>query len=340
MLDYTGVKCPVCEVPFKKDDDIVVCPECGAPYHRECYHQAGKCVFDELHAQGKEWQPPEPPKAPDPSAEIKDRECPVCGTLNAHSSLFCARCGSSLVGEPQTYNNTPPKSSTPPPSYTPYANQRFSGVPFAYDPMGGVSPTEPIGDNVAFGDVSKAVKQNTAYYMPVFRYIKQTGRNKFNFAAFLFSGAWMLYRRQYKLGGIVTGIMLLLQAAFQALCWLVFYPTIDALALQAGYESSLYLTADQMLSVISLAQQDSITYLKLLSPYIVMLASLVIMIIIGIRGNRMYMNHCVKTVQTVKALQASDPEVTIESRGGTNIMAAACVTVCYFIIQTFIPLVL
>ena len=68
MLDYTGVKCPVCGVPFQPEDDIVVCPECGAPYHRACYQKEGKCVFDDLHAQGKEWQPPEPPKAPDPAA--------------------------------------------------------------------------------------------------------------------------------------------------------------------------------------------------------------------------------------------------------------------------------
>lgn len=339
MLDYTGVKCPICDVPFQKDDDTVVCPECGAPYHRECYNKVGKCVFDELHEQEKEWQPPQPPQAPDANAEIKDRECPTCGTLNAHSSLFCTRCGASLLGEPQTYNNTQPQSP-PPPNYNPYANQRFAGVPFAYDPMGGVSPTEPIGEGVTFGDASKAVKQNTGYYMPVFRYIKQTGRNKFNFSAFLFSGAWMLYRRQYKQGGVVTAIMLMLQIVFQALCWLVFYPTVDALALQAGYESSLYLTTDQMISIISLAQQDTMIYLKLLSPYIAMLASLVVMIIIGVRGNRMYMNHCVRTVQKVKAEQLADPEVTIESRGGTNIMAATCVLVCYFIIQSVIPMVL
>ena len=56
-------------------DDIVVCPECGAPYHRACYQEKGQCIFEELHKAGKAWEPPAPPKAPDPSAEIKDREC-------------------------------------------------------------------------------------------------------------------------------------------------------------------------------------------------------------------------------------------------------------------------
>ena len=101
MLDYTGIKCPVCGVPFRSGDDIVVCPECGAPYHRACYQEKGACIFDDLHKEGKEWKPPAPPQAPDPRAEIKDQECPVCGTLNGHSALFCNRCGASLTGEPR-----------------------------------------------------------------------------------------------------------------------------------------------------------------------------------------------------------------------------------------------
>ena len=100
MLDYTGIKCPVCGVPFRSGDDIVVCPECGAPYHRACYQEKGACIFDDLHKEGKEWKPPAPPQAPDPRAEIKDQECPVCGTLNGHSALFCNRCGASLRGLP------------------------------------------------------------------------------------------------------------------------------------------------------------------------------------------------------------------------------------------------
>ena len=36
---YSGLCCPVCKVKFKDDDDIVVCPACGAPHHRSCYNQ-------------------------------------------------------------------------------------------------------------------------------------------------------------------------------------------------------------------------------------------------------------------------------------------------------------
>ena len=63
---------------------------------------------------------------------------------------------------------------------------------------------------------SKLVKQNTAYYMPVFRHIKHTGKNKFNFTAFLFSGPWMLFRKQYKYGTLVTVLMFACTRRFNA----------------------------------------------------------------------------------------------------------------------------
>lgn len=70
--------------------------------------------------------------------------------------------------------------------------------------MGGANPAEFVADNVTYGDVSKVVQQNTAYYLSVFRNIKSFGRSKFNFSAFLFSGGWLLYRKQYKAGIITT----------------------------------------------------------------------------------------------------------------------------------------
>ena len=57
-MDYTGIKCPVCEKTFTKQDDVVVCPECGAPYHRGCYQKEGHCIFEEKHQKGESWQTP------------------------------------------------------------------------------------------------------------------------------------------------------------------------------------------------------------------------------------------------------------------------------------------
>ncbi len=336
MLNYTGVKCPVCGVPFQDNDDIVVCPECGAPYHRNCYHQAGKCIFDDLHKEGKEWQPPEPPKAPDHAAEDKDRECPVCGTLNGHSALFCSRCGASLSGEPKVYSNSNPGRSgtwTGPgvsPPYSPYG-----APPFAYDPMGGVSPADMLDEGVTYGDVSKLVKQNTNYYMSVFRYIKLTRRNKFNFSAFLFSGIWMLYRKQYKYGIIVTALLFSLYLASLLISLFVSAPLLVDLAEQVGMDltQGINPASSQWTALSELLLNNPVAYLKLALPTLCLLAALVMRIVVGVLGNKLYLEHCVRTVRKVKSEPASDNlSLALEAKGGVNTPLAISMAVCYLLL--------
>ena len=55
-MDFTSIKCPVCDRVFIDGDDIVVCPKCGAPYHRECYESKGKCIFPDLHKSKTSWK--------------------------------------------------------------------------------------------------------------------------------------------------------------------------------------------------------------------------------------------------------------------------------------------
>ncbi len=357
MLDYTGIKCPVCGVPFREGDDIVVCPECGAPYHRACYQKEGHCIFPELHEQGREWQPPAPPRAPDVSAEIKDRECPVCGLLNSHSALFCSRCGSSLLGDPQTHANTPPQqqprqgtqNGVPPfnPTPAPPRTGGYSGMPgmpFAADPMGGASPADVLDEGVTFGDASQLVRQNSGYYMAVFRYMKQTGRNKFNFCAFLFSGAWMLYRKQYKWGAVVLSLMSLLYIGYLFTSIFVSTPLLLDLMTRSGIDinQSLSGSSEQILLLSDqLAREPVLTQLLMFLPLLCLAGMLVIMIVVGMRGNRMYLKHCVQTVRRVKAAQGDgDPDMTLAAKGGVNVAVAVCIGACYFILTNFLPLFL
>ena len=53
MSNFTGSKCIICENEFNDNDDIVVCPECGTPYHRECYQKEGKCVNVDFMTKAK-----------------------------------------------------------------------------------------------------------------------------------------------------------------------------------------------------------------------------------------------------------------------------------------------
>ncbi len=61
MKKYTNVPCVYCHEVFDEKDEVVVCPICGAPHHRECYAKLGHCADEEAHASGKEWVSPVAP---------------------------------------------------------------------------------------------------------------------------------------------------------------------------------------------------------------------------------------------------------------------------------------
>ena len=56
---YSHEKCPVCEKEFANEDDIVVCPLCGTPHHRDCYKKNGECGNYDKHSEGFRWTPEE-----------------------------------------------------------------------------------------------------------------------------------------------------------------------------------------------------------------------------------------------------------------------------------------
>ena len=72
---------------FNDSDDIVVCPECGTPYHRDCYKQVGECINTELHDNGISWSQKkrDEEKTAYEAKEI-DKVCPRCGYLSRISA--------------------------------------------------------------------------------------------------------------------------------------------------------------------------------------------------------------------------------------------------------------
>lgn len=98
-MRYSDYKCDGCGKVFSQDDDIVVCPECATPQHRECYKEKGGCVNARLHAEDFQWSgekvPPEhKPDSAEPTVEVKrDLICPNCHHANVHGSTACRNCG-------------------------------------------------------------------------------------------------------------------------------------------------------------------------------------------------------------------------------------------------------
>ena len=208
-MDFLNTECPVCQETFKDGDDIVVCPECGTPHHRECYEKINHCANADKHDEGFVFEKTnaennnENSEAETDKTENKDAViCPRCKNENPKGTFYCGKCGFP-VGLQQ--NTTPEQENQP------FGMPVMTFDPF--DPMGGIDPETDMGDGVTAGEMSKYVQKNTSYFSRVFHKIKEFGKGKFNFSAFLFSGAYLLYRKMYKIGAVITSIMLLLMFA-------------------------------------------------------------------------------------------------------------------------------
>ncbi len=53
--DINGKKCACCGAYLFDEDDVVFCPVCGAPHHRDCYNAKGQCAFESLHGTDRQY---------------------------------------------------------------------------------------------------------------------------------------------------------------------------------------------------------------------------------------------------------------------------------------------
>ena len=109
MALWTGCTCSSCNKTVD-GDDVVVCPQCGSPYHRECYEKAGKCVFTDKHGNGFEYKRPE--------QDIKKR-CGNCGAENDSDATVCHKCGAALEQPESTVDSASTATEPPKPRYEP-----------------------------------------------------------------------------------------------------------------------------------------------------------------------------------------------------------------------------
>ena len=199
MADYTGSRCIVCSEQFREGDDIVVCPECGTPYHRACYEKYGSCVNTELHKAHRSWTP-----MPDTGVQTdvneddpeKDCVCPRCGYVNPKLTAFCGRCGSPMPAL-ERHNEELRKNM----EEAMKNDGDFGGInlePYLInftDPLCGYNPDEDF-DGVRLCELADYVGSNTHYYLPNFKRFKDTGSSlSWNFSAMLIPEMYFSYRK-------------------------------------------------------------------------------------------------------------------------------------------------
>ncbi len=54
-LKNAECSCVRCRSYLFNEDDVVYCPVCGAPHHRDCYNALGHCALEELHGTENEY---------------------------------------------------------------------------------------------------------------------------------------------------------------------------------------------------------------------------------------------------------------------------------------------
>lgn len=326
-MDYIGNKCPVCDKYFHANDDIVVCPECGTPHHRECYNNLGHCVNVDKHVLGYEY-------LADGTQEIESDDCGLvvckkCGAKNSQAAFFCTKCGNSLheIKDNSTqqyarqYQNTNDQQST---------QQHNKPNVLLFDPLGGVKPDTDLGDGVSVAQAAKYVKQNTPYFITLFANIKNFSKSRFNFCAALFGGGYLLYRKMYKIGAVITVIEALI---FMFNAYLTQYINSSS-AFAKLFEA--YASKDVEATMELFAKLSTYDTLVMLIYLFLGFASLALTIVIGACANRMYFKHCKKKIIQIKneTENSADVDSVLTKKGGVNTALAVSLWASYIILSS------
>lgn len=287
-MKYHNTKCPVCEKPLKEGEDIVVCPDCGAPYHRECYKELGKCAFEHLHANGEAWTPEEN-EEPTDAADVKEEAaddgvvCPRCGEENEEGDRVCRTCGFPLHLQRQMGGM---------PQQDPNAQFGAGQVPFS--PFMGrstVQPDEEI-DGIKAQDYANFVGRSAHYFLPRFKELSTTKARVLNWSAFFFQGGYFLYRKMYGMGILMFAAQILL-AVPQAIV------TFQTLTMPTLMQNSASLETFSNISMIC------------------EVLLLVLRFICGFFANTLYKSHCEKKINKIKEeAKGESYEETLKKKGG------------------------
>ncbi len=301
MNETNQKKCRICGGYLFDDDDVVVCPICGAPHHRDCYNSVGHCGDEDNHGTPLQYdkQLKKENAANGKKATADKIICPNCGNLCNQNDKFCPKCSAPLTARYAESTNNSPFSA-------PFGRAFVIGK---QDPCGGINPKTELGNGVKASDAAAFVGIGSQRYIPRFAaFSSGFSKSSWNWAAFIFPAAWMFYRKMYFKAMAVFIIQL---AA--SICS---FPLSNAISeiLPANY------TQADLVSLNFLSG-------KLLVPTIIFLAAAVLSftlrIIVGMFGDRIYKGHCIDKISEIKGNKdIEDEEIEITKRGGTNLFVA------------------
>lgn len=221
---YSGEKCLVCEELFEDGQDIVVCPDCGTPYHRDCWELNGECINTTLHESGENWKPA--PKVTFSAGPMGEPiRCIRCGSENEPGKRFCGECGLPLnLANPEqrpfnnegTYNNDSFNTShnNGNTEFTPFGSDNLGGFGSPMPNMIKLTPQSDM-DGIKLGDLITYIGNRSLNMIASFVKFAKTGKRlSCNIAALLFPHLYFFYRKMYKAGVLYLLIFFLLSVPY------------------------------------------------------------------------------------------------------------------------------
>ena len=259
MSLFAGKECVYCHKTFKDGDDVVVCPICGAPHHRECYNKEHKCALENLHGTDEEW-----------------------GKKNKLN--YAAK---PLVNN----NNNKQNNQNPNPEEMPDIDN--------FSVYGFMDKNDTI-DDVGADELAEFVGKGSYYYLTKFKKMKETGKNTWNFWAFLFNFLYFFYRKLYK-----QGIILIMVAIISSIPpFMVVNQFTQQMALASETEIVTVTSAQRILMDMMNPEVNpnfnSFNFWMTASS-IMSIVNCIIAFYVGFHANKAYMKHCIEKIKYTRA---------------------------------------
>lgn len=291
MFFYEGQSCPVCGKHFGEHDDIVACPQCGCPHHRDCWKQEGHCHFEADHGTENQWAQSTAKAAATQAQSSSIVRCPHCGGENPEFAEFCGHCGKDLdhndwSSKADTSEAPHAQQYTPPTGNYAQRFQRPYQVPLQ-DPYAGIPRSEQI-EGVTVDELAELIGPNSAYYLPRFLRMSRSGSKvSWNWAGFLLPHNWLLYRKNV-LWGILS---FLFWTALSVISQVAAVPFEEVLSMP---------TQEAMIQAMTTLMQNPSLRILAVIIFATLVLEIVLRVVVGLFGNYLYMRSILRKAKRLQ----------------------------------------
>lgn len=299
--------CQICSGELSEQDDVVVCPTCGAPHHRECYFSLGQCGREQDHGTDKQYDLEQKAKAQETEEKIKKVRCGNCGTeITEENPKICPHCGKhfSRIIRLDSFPTEEGEQSED------FANKVLGNI--FVDALGGVNPKTMIED-VSAKEVASFVAVSTNRYLPKFCKLSKDKKTSWNWAAFLFPTAWCFFRKMYKDGFIYLLVHLI--------GCLMLLPMMSFVYSCMGGLDTAAMNYTQMLETV-MANMDSFNSITAIIYMLGVGVFATKHIYAGVMSDWNYRKHCILTINSIKnnaKLDTEEKEYMFLKKGTVNL---------------------